>query len=48
MARATVWVKYGFCACLGLCVIGLAAVAGPPHSEASTTPIDPGPEAPRF
>jgi len=29
MARATLWVRYGFCTCLGLALIGLAAVAPP-------------------
>ena len=48
MARAMLWVKYGFCTCLGLLVIGLAAVSGPPHSEMQVPPIDLGPEATRF
>jgi hypothetical protein len=48
MTRAMLWVKYGFCTCLGLLVIGLAAISGPPHSEAQAPPIDLGPEATRF
>jgi hypothetical protein len=29
MARAIRWVRYGFCTCLGLALIGLAAVSPP-------------------
>lgn len=29
MGRAWLWVRYGFCICLGLAVIGLAAVSAP-------------------
>ncbi len=29
MTRALLWVRYGFCTCLGLAVIGLAAVSAP-------------------
>ncbi len=37
MAKALLWVRYGFCTCLGLAVIGLAAVsATEPDPEASS------------
>jgi hypothetical protein len=36
MATALLWIRYGFCTCLGLVVIGLAAVSA----------SDPSPEAP--
>ncbi len=35
MVYALLWVRYGFCTCLGLALIGLAAVSA----------ADPGPEA---
>ena len=39
MAKALLWIRYGFCTCLGLTVIGLAAVsAQAPDSEASSMP----------
>ncbi len=37
MAKALLWIHYGFCTCLGLAVIGLAAVsASAPPPEASS------------
>jgi hypothetical protein len=36
MAIALLWIRYGFCTCLGLAVIGLAAVSA----------SNPSPEAP--
>ncbi len=39
MANALLWIRYGFCTCLGLAVIGLAAVSAPnPVSEAPSMP----------
>ena len=39
MAKALLWMRYGFCACLGLAVIGLAAVSAPnPNTEAPSMP----------
>lgn len=36
MADAMLWVRYGLCTCLGLAVIGLAAVSPDPTPNAST------------
>lgn len=37
MVRALFWVRYGFCTCLGLALIGLAAVsAADPDPEATS------------
>jgi len=33
MARSLLWLRYGFCTCLGLIVIGLAAVSPDPMPE---------------
>ena len=33
MARSLLWLRYGFCTCLGLVVIGLAAVSPHPPPE---------------
>jgi hypothetical protein len=40
MKRALLWIRYGFCTCLGLAVIGLAAVSAP--DLASEAPSMPG------
>lgn len=45
MARSMLWLRYGFCTCLGLVVIGLAAVSPDPLPEASSVtdvPTDAG------
>ena len=45
MARSMLWLRYGFCTCLGLAVIGLAAVSPDPLPDASTgtdVPTDAG------
>ena len=34
MAKALLWIRYGFCTCLGLAVICLAAVSADPSPEA--------------
>jgi hypothetical protein len=37
MVRVLLWVRYGFCTCLGLALIGLAAVfAADPDPEAAS------------
>ena len=43
MARALLWVRYGFCTCLGLAVIGLAAVSGSGSSPEASSMPHPGP-----
>ena len=47
MARTMLLLRYGFCTCLGLAVIGLAAVSPGPTPHAST-PTGFPPEAERF
>jgi len=47
MARTMLLFRYGFCTCLGLAVIGLAAVSPDPTPDAST-PTGFPPETERF
>ena len=45
MARSVLWLRYGFCTCLGLAVIGLAAVSPDPtpeHTSGADVPTDAG------
>ena len=45
MARSMLWLRYGFCTCLGLVVIGLAAVSAgslPDASSLANVRTDPG------